>query len=55
MSLAFQRNGNSGKPVHEETVADRRAATITVMHDGPGRSRLMLPLAADHAVVSMKG
>jgi hypothetical protein len=55
MSLAHQRNGNSGKPVHEETLADRRVATVTVIHDGPGRSRLMLPLAADHAVVSMKG
>ena len=55
MSLAFQRNGNSGKPVHEETVADRRVATVTVIHDGPGRSRLLLPLAAEHAVVSMKG
>lgn len=55
MGLSFQRNGNSGKPVHEETLADRRVATVTVIHDGPGRSRLMLPLAADHAVVSMKG
>ena len=54
MSLAFQRNGHSGKPVHEETMADRRVATVTVIHDGPGRSRLMLPLAAEHAVVSMK-
>lgn len=55
MGLTFQRNGNSGKPVHEETVADRRVATVTVIHDGPERSRLWLPLAADHAVVSMKG
>jgi len=54
MSLAHQRNGNSGKPVHEETLADRRAATVTVVHDGPGRSRLTLPLAAPHPPVILK-
>ena len=53
MGLTFQRNGNSGKPVHEETAADRRVATVTVIHDGPERSRLRLPLAATHPTVNM--
>lgn len=54
MSLAHQRNGNSGKPVHEETLADRRVATVTVLHEGAQRSRLMLPLAAAHPVVELE-
>ena len=53
MGLDLQRNGNSGKPVHEETATDRRAATITVVHIGAERSRLMLPLAAKHPTVDM--
>jgi putative CocE/NonD family hydrolase len=54
MSLTHQRNGNSGKPVHEETLADRRVATVTVLHDGPERSRLWLPLAAEHPAVALE-
>ncbi len=53
MGLDLQRNGNSGQPVHEETVGDRRVATVTVIHDGPARSRLLLPLAATHPTVTM--
>jgi hypothetical protein len=54
MGLDFQRNGNSGKPVHVETLADRRVAQVTVLHDGPERSRLVLPLAASHPTVDMR-
>jgi putative CocE/NonD family hydrolase len=54
MSLAHQRNGNSGKPVHEETPADRRVATVTVLHEGAERSRLWLPLAAEHPAVHLE-
>jgi predicted acyl esterase len=54
MGLDFQRNGHSGKPVHEETLADRRVAEVTVFHHGPERSRVMLPLAAIHPTVDMK-
>jgi putative CocE/NonD family hydrolase len=50
MGLIFERNGNSGKPVNKETRADRRVATVTVIHDGQARSRLVLPLAAQHGV-----
>ena len=53
MGLDFQRNGNSGKPVQEETLADRRVAQVTVIHDGPERSRLLLPLASLHPTVDM--
>jgi predicted acyl esterase len=53
MSLMHQRNGNSGKPVHEEAPADRRVATVTVLHEGEQRSRLMLPRAAPHPGVDL--
>ena len=53
MGLDFQRNGNSGKPVQQETLADRRVAQVTVIHDGPERSRLLLPLASLHPTVDM--
>lgn len=53
ISLSHQRNGNSGKPVHEERLSDRRVATVTVVHDGPERSRLCLPIAAEHPVVEL--
>jgi uncharacterized protein len=46
-SLSLQKNGHSGKPVHEETADDARRLEVTVLHDGPQRSRLLLPLAAD--------
>lgn len=45
-SLSLQKNGHSGKPVHEETAADMRRLEVTVLHEGPQRSRLRLPLAA---------
>jgi uncharacterized protein len=45
-SLSLQKNGHSGKPVHEETAADARRLEVTVLHHGPQRSRLLLPLAA---------
>jgi uncharacterized protein len=45
-SLSLQKNGHSGKPVHEETAADARRLEVTVLHAGPQRSRLLLPLAA---------
>jgi uncharacterized protein len=53
MSLSHQRNGNSGKQVHLETPADRRPAAVTVEHDGPERSRLWLPLAAEHPPIEL--
>jgi hypothetical protein len=37
-----------------ETLADRRVAQVTVLHDGPERSRLVLPLAASHPTVDMR-
>jgi predicted acyl esterase len=45
-SLSLQKNGHSGKPVHEEAPVDARRLRVTVLHSGPQRSRLLLPLAA---------
>lgn len=53
MGPEFQRNGNSGKPVQEETLADRRVVPVTVIHDGPERSRRLLPLASLHPTIDM--
>ncbi len=44
-SIYTQKNYNSGKPVSDESMADARAVTVTLLHDQTHPSTLYVPLA----------
>jgi uncharacterized protein len=47
-SIYTQKNYNSGKAVSEETMADARAVTVTLLHDPAHPSTLYVPLGQQH-------
>jgi len=45
-SIYTQKNYNSGKAVSDESMADARAVTVTLLHDKAHPSTLYVPLAS---------
>jgi hypothetical protein len=45
--VAHQRHYNAAKPVHEQTAADARTATVRLHHDDQHPSRLILPVVTE--------